>query len=311
MGARCSRSAPRRPASRWSPAAQSPAGRRGSPTCRAGSIRAWPPRLRRPAWSGCTPTRQTRRRRRGRATRWWSRAPRAASRWRSTCRCSNAIAQDAGTRAHVPVPDQGPRPGSGAFALRALPAQPAAGDLRRRHAAGGAPPGAGLGEPALDQPGHAARRHPAGARHAGPSLCTACATWCSTRLTSTVACSARTSRTCCARLRRICEHYGSRAGVPARVGDDRQPRPGRRDAGRAAGRGDRATTGRLPRPTRGRGLEPAAARRRARHPRASTLGEAATLLAGLVARGQRTIVFAQLTQGLRAGLPVRPRGADR
>ena len=208
---------------------------------------------------------------------------------------------------HVPVPDQGPRPGSGAFALRALPAQPAAGDLRRRHAAGGAPPGAGLGEPALDQPGHAAHRDPAGARHLGrvsapPALRGARR---GPRLPWRVRVARRErARPAAADLRAL----RFTAGVHPGVGDDRQPRPGRLDAGRAAGRGDRGRRGAC-RGARGRGLEPASARSRVRHPgeHAGRSGDAARRTGRPRSADDR---LRPLAQGLRAGLPVRPRGAD-
>ena len=207
----------------------------------------------------------------------------------------------------VPVPDQGPRPGPGAFAVRAVATQPAAGDLRRRHAAGGATPGAGLGEPDPDQPGHAAHRDPAGARHLGrvaapPALRGGRR---GPRLPRRVRVARRErAGPAAADLRAL----RLTAGVHPGVGHDRQPRPGRLDPGRTARRGDRGRRG-AGRGPRGRRLEPAPARPRVRHPgeHAGRSGDAARRAGRPRPADDRV---RPLAQRLRAGLPVRPRGID-
>ena len=94
------------------------------------------------------------------------------------------------------------------------------------------------------------------------------------------------------RLRRLARHLRLRAAVPARVGDDLEPRRARRVAARRAGDRDRRRRGAAGR-AHGRALEPAAARRRARPARASALAEAARLQAMFVERGLRTLTFAK------------------
>ena len=111
-----------------------------------------------------------------------------------------------------------------------------------------------------------------------------------------------------ARLRRICEHYGSQPAFILASATIANPGAGRLDAGRAPGRGDRGRRG-AGRGARGRRLEPAPARPRVRHPgeHAGRGGDAARRAGRPRPADDRV---RPLAQGLRAGLPVRPRGTD-
>ena len=86
-------------------------------------------------------------------------------------------------------------PGPAASAPATESAGRARRDLRRRHGAGPALADPQVGEPHPDQPGHAARRRVAHTTTAGETCSRTSATSWSTRLTSTAACSARTSAT--------------------------------------------------------------------------------------------------------------------
>ena len=207
----------------------------------------------------------------------------------------------------LPVPDQGAGAGSGPRSLaRLAPPGAAARALRRRHRAARAARRRAAGEPAADQPRHAARRHPAAPLGAWAETCCTTCEW-------VVVDEAHAYRgvfgahvvNVLARLRRLCEHVRRRAAVRAHLGDHRQPRRGRRAAGGRAGDGDRPTTARPP---------PSARSRSGTHRcstscwgvRASTLGEAATLLAGLVTRGAAHDRVRQEPGGLRAGATATP-----
>ena len=72
-------------------------------------------------------------------------------------RRDRAAAEVAGA---LPLPDQGAGPGPGAQARPAAAAGPARGDLRRRHAARGAPGDPAEIEPDPHEPRHASRRDP-------------------------------------------------------------------------------------------------------------------------------------------------------
>ena len=103
-------------------------------------------------------------------------------------------AQDGACALHLP--DQGAGAGSGARPAQ-LRARPAAGGLRRRHAARAAPPRAPLREPDPHEPRHAARRRPAEPPALGRRALESHARRRSTRRTPTAASSARTWRSCC------------------------------------------------------------------------------------------------------------------
>ena len=134
-------------------------------------------------------------------------------------RRDRAAAEGAGA---LPLPDQGARPGPGAQARPAAAAGPARGDLRRRHAARGAPGDPPQIEPDPHQPRHAARRDPAqppavgrlprqprvGRRRRGAHL--------PRRLRLPRRQRAAAAAAGRPRLRR-------RPALPARLGDDRQP----------------------------------------------------------------------------------------
>ena len=184
-----------------------------------------------------------------------------------------------------------------ARSLRAARARPGArpGDLRRRHRAADRRAARAHANLILTNPDmlHAGilPGHSAWARRAR----TTSSTWWSTRPTPTAACSARTWPTCMARLRRMCRPYGADAAVCITSATIANP-------GEAA---ERLAGG--PVTVIDHDGSPAAEREIAiwNPPlldellgvRASTLGEAATLLAGLVARGVRTIVFAKSRAG--------------
>ena len=70
----------------------------------------------------------------------------------------------------LPLPDEGAGPGSGAQADRDRARRAAPGDLRRRHAARGAPGDQPAVEPDPDQPRHAPRRRPAPSPQLGRRL---------------------------------------------------------------------------------------------------------------------------------------------
>ena len=169
----------------------------------------------------------------------------------------------------------------------------------------GAATGATMGEPDPDQPGHAARRHPArplelGGRHRQPALRGGRR---GARLPGRVRL-ARGERAGAPaadrrRLRR-------RAAVPAGIGHHRQPGRGGCGAGRP--RADRDRPGRVadPRARRVR-LEPAAAGRRAGRPRQHAgRGRDADGGAGRTRPAHDRV--REVAQGLRAGAPLRPPG---
>ena len=114
--------------------------------------------------------------------------------------------QPAGARRHrpraeaaraLPLPDQGAGPGPGAQAGAAAAARAARGDLRRRHAEGGAAGDPPPQQPRPHQPGHAPRRPAAPPQELGRLPRQPRAGSSSTRPTPTAASSAPTSPTCC------------------------------------------------------------------------------------------------------------------
>ena len=200
-----------------------------------------------------------------------------------------------GARA-LPLPDQGARPGPGAQAGRAAAARAARGDLRRRHAARGAPDDPPAQQPRPHQPRHAPRRPPAQPHRLGATSSPTSPGSSSTRPTPTAASSAPTSPTCCGGCGGS-RPPTARAALPARLGDDRQP--GR--AGRAAGRPDDVRADRRRRRARaGRQIAmwnpPLIDEAAGRGARRSA--EAADLLAELVSHGVRTICFLKLGAGV-------------
>ncbi len=159
----------------------------------------------------------------------------------------------------LPLPDQGAGPGPGAKARAAAAARPARGDLRRRHAARGAPRDPPPQQPRPHQPRHAPRRPPAapppvgglphqprlGRRRRGPHLPR------SLRLP-------RGQRAAAAAARGPRLRVG--AALHPRLGDDRQPRGAGRAPGRHQLRADRRRR-RAALGPRDRDVEPAADRR--------------------------------------------------
>ena len=73
----------------------------------------------------------------------------------------DTLADRPGRARLLPLSDQGARPGPGARARAPRRPLPPPRDLRRRHAAGGAPPDPPALEPRAHEPGHAARGRPA------------------------------------------------------------------------------------------------------------------------------------------------------
>ena len=125
-------------------------------------------------------------------------APRRASRCASTCRCSTCSLATTRSRALYLYPTKALAQDQ-ARKLSALgPAAAAPRDLRRRHAARGAAADPAALEPDPHQPRHAPRRRSCPTTRAGATSSPTSAGWWSTRRTSTAACSARTSPTCCA-----------------------------------------------------------------------------------------------------------------
>ena len=154
-------------------------------------------------------------------------------------RARGGVRAAVGARA-LPLPDQGAGAGSGARAAR-VRARPAAGGLRRRHAARAAPPRAPLREPDPHEPRHAARRHPAEppALGGGADQPHARRDRRGAHLPRRLRL-ARLARAApaAARLRAL----RLRAAVPARERDDREPRAGLRRAHRPRRAGRRPTT---------------------------------------------------------------------
>ena len=131
----------------------------------------------------------------------------------------------------LPLPDEGARAGPGAHARRVQAAAHARRDLRRRHAGRAALADPPLGEPHPHEPGHAPRRRPPAPRPLGrralePPLRRRRR---GARLPRRLRLARRErpapAAAARARLRR-------RAAVPARVGDDREPRRARAVAAR-------------------------------------------------------------------------------
>ena len=140
------------------------------------------------------------------------------------------------------------------------------------------------------------------ARVGATSSPTSRSSW-STRRTSTAACSARTSPTCCAGCggRRRLRH---RAALPARLSatianpvELAERLTGLDDVALSTSDGSPGAA------AADRDVEPAADRRGARRARARALGEAAELLAELVREGARTICFIKSRKARRADQP--------
>ena len=205
-GSRRSRRAARTAGS--SARARSPRRWRSWPTCRATSTRGWPRRWpRRDLVALLPPGRGIRDRARARAD------PDQRHRVREV-----ALVQPPGARRDrarrqaarlLPLPDQGAGPGPGPEARPDAPAEPARGDLRRRHPARGAAGDPPQGEPGPDQPRHAQRRRPPPPQALGrlPRR-TSAGSW-STRPTPTAASSARTSPTSSAASAASARLYGA------------------------------------------------------------------------------------------------------
>ena len=98
----------------------------------------------------------------------------------------------------LPVSDQGARPGPGAQPDRAAHARAAPRDLRRRHAAGGACARSAGARTSCSRTRTCCTSASCPTTPAGATSSRTSRSWSWTRRTSTAACSARTSRTCCA-----------------------------------------------------------------------------------------------------------------
>ena len=201
------------------------------------------------------------------------------------------------------LPDEGARAGSGARPARVRP-RPAAGGLRRRHAARAAPPRAQFREPHPHEPRHAARRHPAespalGGRAVEPHARRG-------RRGAHLSRRVRLARrarpaAAAARLRAL----RLRAAVPARERDDRQPRRGLRRAHRPR-RARRRRRRRTARATPRRVLGHAAARRGGGHARLCARRGRRAAGGADGARAAHDLLR-QEPQGERARLPLRAR----
>ncbi len=177
-----------------------------------------------------------------------------------------ALPRRQGARA-VPVPDQGAGPGSGAGAVGVRPGQAGAtGDLRRRHAARGPRADPAARQRRAHEPRHAPRRHPAPPRRLGGPVRQPRGRGHrrGAHLPRGVRLACRERHPSPAPHRRRLRHGSA---LPAGLGDDRQPGGAGGGPHRAGGNRARAAR-RLAHPASAdRRVEPAAGRRRARHPR--------------------------------------------
>ena len=126
------------------------------------------------------------------------------------------------------------------------PAEPARRDLRRRHAAGGAPGDPPALQPRAHQPRHAPRRDPAPPPAAGATSSPTSAGSSSTRRTPIAASSARTSPTCCAGCAASPRAYGAEPRFLLASATIANPRRARRAARRQPSRWSTTTAPRAP-----------------------------------------------------------------
>ena len=196
----------------------------------------------------------------------------------------------------LPLPDQGPRPGPGAQAVRARPAAASPRDLRRRHAARGPARDPASLEPDPHQPRHAPRRRSCPTTRAGGTSSPAWAGWSWTRPTPTAACSGRTSPTSCAGC------AGSRASTAPAPGSSsprrRSPTRWSSPSAWSASPSAWSTPTGLRAPGGGSGSGTRRSSTRGSMTRRSVLSEAAELLADLVGEGVRTICFLRSRRGI-------------